>query len=110
MQTKNATTLKALKDVYSLNYNIGYLQESFSLLKPYCDSFFDFFNKHESDIRNKSILDVGCGYGNKAIAIAFKSEASIVIGVDGSKVAIKCASFFQKELKLKNLRFINYIF
>ena len=99
MQSSNNKTLKALKDVYSLNYNIGYLQESFSLLKPYCDSFFDFFNKYEADVKNKSILDVGCGEGY--LLKLFKNKGSSVFGIDPSPFAKKAAEKY--KIKVFNI-------
>ena len=58
-------------------------------------------------LKNKIILDAGCGSGTKAISIAANTDASLVLGVDGSSKAIENAKFFQKELNIKNLKFIN---
>ena len=49
---------------------------------------------------NKIIIDAGCGSGTKTIPLAFKSKAKKVIGIDGSKSAIKNAKFFSNKLKL----------
>ena len=58
-------------------------------------------------LKDKIILDAGCGSGIKSIDIAVKTDAKLVIGVDGSSKAIENAKFFQKELNIKNLKFIN---
>ena len=42
---------------------------------------------------NKIIIDAGCGSGTKTMPLAFKSKAKKVIGIDGSKSAIKMQSF-----------------
>ena len=59
------------------------------------------------NLKNKIIIDAGCGSGTKTIPLAFKSKAKKVIGIDGSKSAIKNAKFFSKELKVKNVVFLN---
>ncbi len=59
------------------------------------------------NFENKIIIDAGCGSGTKTIPLAFKSKAKKVIGIDGSKSAIKNAKFFSKELKIRNLVFLN---
>jgi len=59
------------------------------------------------EFKDKIILDAGCGSGPKSIDIAVKTDAKLVIGVDGSSKGIENAKFFKKELNIKNLTFIN---
>lgn len=59
------------------------------------------------NLKNKIIIDAGCGSGTKTIPLAVKSKAKKVIGIDGSKSAIKNAKFFSNELKIKNVTFLN---
>ena len=59
------------------------------------------------NLKNKIIIDAGCGSGTKTIPLAFKTNAKKVIGIDGSKIAVENATYFKKKLKLKNIDFFN---
>lgn len=59
------------------------------------------------DLKDKIIVDAGCGSGTKSIRLAVLGKAKKVIGIDGSKKAIENAKYFSKELNLKNIIFIN---
>ena len=59
------------------------------------------------NLKDKIIIDAGCGSGTKTIPIAFKTDAKKVISVDGSKIAIENAKYFTQKLKLKNIEFFN---
>ena len=52
------------------------------------------------DVRNKSVLDIGCGYGAMTIKIA-KSGAEKVIGVDVSEKMIKKANTENSDDKIQ---------
>jgi len=58
-------------------------------------------------LKNKIILDAGCGSGTKTIPLAMNTDAHLVLGVDGSSVAINNANFFLEKLAIKNLNFID---
>jgi 2-polyprenyl-3-methyl-5-hydroxy-6-metoxy-1,4-benzoquinol methylase len=57
------------------------------------------------DLKEASILDVGCGTGDLLILLAPK--AKILLGVDFAGIAIDIANEKKQSLKLTNLDFIN---
>ncbi|MEM4367958.1 MAG: class I SAM-dependent methyltransferase [Candidatus Anstonellales archaeon] len=58
------------------------------------------------DIRNKEILDAGCGCGEKSIYLAINGAKKIV-GIDISKKSIEIANKSKEYLNLKNVEFFN---
>ena len=58
-------------------------------------------------LKNKFILDAGCGSGDKTIVLGANSDAHLVLGVDGSGEAINNANLFLEKLSIKNVNFVN---
>lgn len=54
--------------------------------------------------KNKTALDMGCGVGRIAFAIA--QDFSKVFGIDASDIMIEKAKKYQKQLNIKNLEFL----
>ena len=68
-----------------------------------------FFNKLFLDkefLKNKSILDLGCGTGESDIFF-IKKGARNVTGVDFNKKSIIEANSYKKKLNIKNIEFIH---
>ncbi len=86
-QLPNQKTLDALKKVYSLNFNIGYLQEGFSFQKGYLVSIKEFIYKIVKFKKNMTIFEIGCG--GAALLSEFKEKGYSVSGIDPSPIAKK---------------------
>ena len=80
---------KALKDVYKLGYNIGYLQDSYGTGSLYLDSFLKFLIPNIKD-KNSSILEIGCG-GCQILSHLMKANYQNIKGIDPSPVALNKA-------------------
>jgi len=57
-------------------------------------------------LKDKIILDAGCGGGNKTIAIAKKTGAKLVIGLDGSDAALAAANGLAADAGVENVKFV----
>jgi SAM-dependent methyltransferase len=57
-------------------------------------------------LKDKIILDAGCGGGNKTVAMALKTEAKMVIGLDGSETALAAANDLAAEAGVGNVKFV----
>ena len=68
--------------------------------------FIDFIKKNVS-LKNKTILDIGCGAGANTIYLAKKYPSSNIIGVDYNKSLIKYASSQLKKKKIGNCKFFS---
>lgn len=86
IQKRNVITLKALNKVYQQEYNIGYLQDTNHIAKPYGIDFIKFLklvlNKNTFV---KDILEIGCG--GCVVLKDLQDDGYKVIGVDSSPFA-----------------------
>jgi SAM-dependent methyltransferase len=57
-------------------------------------------------LNDKIILDAGCGGGNKTVAMALKTNAKLVIGLDGSETALAAAKDLASETGAGNVKFV----
>ncbi|NQY94885.1 MAG: hypothetical protein HRT43_12020, partial [Campylobacteraceae bacterium] len=62
-------------------------------------------SKRVRNHKNKTLVDLGSGFGSLAIYLAFKNRDKKVIGYEISYFPWLISSFFQKILMLKNLTF-----
>jgi cyclopropane fatty-acyl-phospholipid synthase-like methyltransferase len=62
-----------------------------SLLRRSIRARFDFTLEHLTDLKNKTVLDVGCGPGRYAVAFALRG-AKKVIGIDFSQTMLDLAA------------------
>ena len=67
--------------------------------------FIKFIKKNVS-LKNKIILDIGCGAGANTIFLAKHYPSSNIIGVDHNNNLIKYASSQKKKEKLSNCKFV----
>ncbi len=85
-------TLDALRKVYQLSYNIGYLQEGHALAEAYGASFRRFLGEHAPLEGKKRVLEIGCGAA--LLLKELKECGHEVEGVDPSPVAKEaCARY-----------------
>jgi len=59
------------------------------------------------DVKDKSILDIGCGCGGAAFHLLKKYNAKSVEGIDPEFLVIKEAKELAKKIILKMLHFLN---
>jgi 2-polyprenyl-3-methyl-5-hydroxy-6-metoxy-1,4-benzoquinol methylase len=87
IQKRDRHTLNYLEEIYMAESNIGYLQDTNEIAKPYGVDFMDFIEhsikQYLPDTRN--ILEVGCG--GCTILSQLKEKGFYVLGVDPSPIA-----------------------
>ena len=103
IQKRNVKTLEYLEEIYKAESNIGYLQDSNEIAKPYGVDFMDFIERSLSKWGKdfKNILEVGCG--GCTILVQLKDKGYEVIGVDPSPIA-------KRDGEKKGIRIINEFF
>lgn len=103
IQKRDIQTLNYLEEIYKAESNIGYLQDTNELAKPYGVDFMDFIertiNEYLPDTRN--ILEVGCG--GCTILSQLKEKGFDVLGVDPSPIA-------KRDGERKGIRIIQEFF
>lgn len=86
IQKRNGEVLKALTSIYTEEYNIGYLQDGYSIAKSYGTDFINYINKHIANNPSiKNVLEIGCG-GCVALD-QIKKKGLEVCGIDPSPFA-----------------------
>jgi len=86
IQKRNKKVLKALNTIYTKEYNIGYLQDGYTISKSYGTDFINYLSKilnNNSSI--KKILEIGCG--GCVILEQIKKKNLYVCGIDSSPFA-----------------------
>jgi SAM-dependent methyltransferase len=84
-QRRVASTLDILERIYSLEANVGYLQEGNELSKPYGRDFLEYLNEIVESRKIKSVLEIGCG--GCTVLSALKDQGLHVKGIDSSPFA-----------------------
>ncbi len=113
IQSRSEVTLNALEKVYSLDYNIGYIQEGYEIAEGYVSDFKDFLERYLGTLPvNSSIIEIGCG--GALLLNEFASRYN-VLGIDPSPTAIRAGQkygikvipqFFSPELLDSQVNFI----
>ena len=86
IQRRDREVLKALKTIYTEEYNIGYLQDGYSIAKSYGTDFINFINKHIANNPSiKNVLEIGCG--GCVVLDQIKKKGLEVCGIDSSPFA-----------------------
>jgi 2-polyprenyl-3-methyl-5-hydroxy-6-metoxy-1,4-benzoquinol methylase len=85
-QRRNPELLNLLEKVYSLDYNIGYIQDGYEIAEPYVEDFWAFLLTQVQGFgKSLRILEIGCG---AAILLhRLKQLGHTVIGIDPSPLA-----------------------
>jgi SAM-dependent methyltransferase len=79
-----------LETIYSLDYNIGYLQEGYEIAFPYMEDFWSYLlNALESLPTKCRILEVGCG--SAMILKRLKDMGHEVFGIDPSPLSARAS-------------------
>lgn len=86
IQERRPGLLQNLEAIYSLDYNIGYMQDDYGIAVPYLEDFLGFIRPivEQSD-RSLRILEVGCG--NAVVLRRLKGLGHDVVGIDPSPIA-----------------------
>ena len=91
---KTVNDPKKFNEIYLKNYQTLYYQKKLN----------EIFRHLPKNLKNKKILDLGCGGGFMSILMAKKGAK--VVGVDNSKPGIKSAKYYAKISKVeKNCKF-----
>jgi SAM-dependent methyltransferase len=93
------------KSVYHTK-NLDHEYYSRQVSTPYesTKKFFSFLNK-KIKLKNKNIIDLGCGSGANLIHLKETYQPGICFGFDQNKDLIDLAKQYSKQRKLKNLHF-----
>lgn len=86
IQKRDKKVLKALNTIYTEEYNIGYLQDGYTISKSYGTDFINYLSKilkNNSSI--KKVLEIGCG--GCVILEQIKKDRLYVCGIDSSPFA-----------------------
>jgi len=103
IQKRNSQTLNYLKEIYRAEYNIGYLQDTNEIAKPYGNDFMEFIEKTLGNWGKhiSSILEVGCG--GCTILNELNQKGYKTIGIDPSPIA-------QRDGSTKGIKIISDFF
>lgn len=83
---RHSSALSALlRDIYSRNANVGFLQDGHSLINSYGADFWRFLSELLTEYPAKTVLEVGCG--GCVLLERLKGQGRRVIGVDPSPFA-----------------------
>lgn len=82
-----------LETIYSLDYNIGYLQEGYEIALPYMEDFWKYLTETLQSLPAKSrILEVGCG--SALLLRRLKELGHDVFGIDPSPLSARASLEF----------------
>lgn len=102
IQKRNKKVLKALNMIYTEEYNIGYLQDGYTISKSYGTDFINYLNKIlNNNLSIKKVLEIGCG--GCVILEEIKKKGLDVCGIDSSP-------FAANQGKKKNIEVIQDFF
>lgn len=85
--------------------NINYHKKQHSSIYQSTTDFINFIEKNEN-LKNKNIVDIGCGSGANLIILAKKYKSSFFLGIDKNKILIEIAKKYVKKYNLKNVKLI----
>lgn len=92
-QVRSDELLTHLETVYSMDYNIGYLQEGYEIAEPYMEDFWSYLvGEVKKFDRTLRILEVGCG--GALLLKRLKDIGHQVVGVDPSPLAERAGKKF----------------
>ena len=102
MQRRSPELLASLESIYSLDYNIGYLQQGYEIAQPYLVDFWEFLlgeiQKFERPIR---ILEIGCG--GAILLQRLRELGHEVVGVDPSPLSARAREELSLDIYLEML-------
>jgi 2-polyprenyl-3-methyl-5-hydroxy-6-metoxy-1,4-benzoquinol methylase len=89
--------LESLTKVYSLDYNIGYIQEDYDIAQPFVEDFRKFLFKYSDQLNPKAnVLEIGCG--GAVLLKELKDSGLNCVGVDPSPTALRASEKYGFEL------------
>jgi 2-polyprenyl-3-methyl-5-hydroxy-6-metoxy-1,4-benzoquinol methylase len=89
--------LESLTKVYSLDYNIGYIQEDYDIAQPFVEDFRKFLFKYSNQLNPKAnVLEIGCG--GAVLLKELKDSGLNCVGVDPSPTALRASEKYGFEL------------
>ena len=89
--------LESLTKVYSLDYNIGYIQEDYDIAQPFVEDFRKFLFKYSNQLNPKAnVLEIGCG--GAVLLKELKDSGFNCVGVDPSPTAFRASEKYGFEL------------
>lgn len=80
-QKKNSITESALKLIYQLEANVGYLEDGNDLAGIYGTDFLNWISQHLVGLEDHSILEIGCGRGY-ILRELYKKGFKYLTGID----------------------------
>lgn len=111
LQNRYKELLDLLEKIYSLDYNIGYIQEGYEIALPYVEDFWNYLlTISRSFTRKLRILEVGCG--GATLLKRFKDLGHQVVGIDPSPLSERKGEEYkihiEKSLLKKDLDIGNF--
>ncbi len=89
--------LESLTKVYSLDYNIGYIQEDYDIAQPFVEDFRKFLFKYTDQLNPKAnVLEIGCG--GAVLLTELKDSGLNCVGVDPSPIALRASEKYGFDL------------
>jgi SAM-dependent methyltransferase len=102
MQKRIPELLASLETIYSLDYNIGYLQQGYEIAQPYLVDFWIFLQAEiEKFDRPLRILEIGCG--GAILLERLKALGHKVVGVDPSPLSARAREELGLDIHLEML-------
>lgn len=102
MQRRSPELLASLESIYSLDYNIGYLQQGYEIAQPYLVDFWEFLlgeiQKFDRPIR---VLEIGCG--GAILLQRLRALGHEVVGVDPSPLSARAREELSLDIYLEML-------
>jgi 2-polyprenyl-3-methyl-5-hydroxy-6-metoxy-1,4-benzoquinol methylase len=97
VQARDPKLLSVLNDVYSLDYNIGYIQEGYGIAEPYLSDFWQYLERTVATHgKNLRILEVGCG--GALLLDRLRGLGHSVVGIDPSPLSERASKALGIEI------------
>lgn len=94
---RNTELLDALSTIYTLDANIGYLQEGYDIARPYLEDFWSYLEKQlPAATRPLRILEIGCG--GAVLLGRLKNLGHEVLGIDPSPLSRRASAAMGIEI------------
>jgi ubiquinone/menaquinone biosynthesis C-methylase UbiE len=97
--------LKRLNDEHTMLHYPLYVSESDSFIQAQ-QNLTDYCISLLNPLKNKDILEIGCGNGVQALYINSRFEPLSITGIDLNKANIEIANFEKERVKVTNVQFL----
>lgn len=89
--------LSTLERIYSLDANIGYLQEGYEIARPYLEDFWSYIEQEISGAEHPlRILEIGCG--GAVLLARLKDLGHQVLGIDPSPLSTRASKTLEIDI------------